>query len=268
MAEAHNLRRRRLRFLRRRRQRKVDAAMTVVEHLSELRTRLIVSLGAFAAISVAAFFFYEPLLELLTRPLCSLPRARLGPQGCRLVFTQPLEAFFFRLKMTALAGVAVSSPVWLYEVYAFVLPALTPKEKRYASPFLACSIALFAAGTAVAYLTLSRGLGFLIGLGGEGLVPLLAAEAYLNFVGLMLLGFGVTFELPLLLIFLGLAGAVSVDSLRRQRKAAFVGIFVIAAVVTPSQDPYTMSVLALPLYGLYEVTIVVLARLLRRRTAS
>jgi sec-independent protein translocase protein TatC len=268
MAEAQNLRRRRLGFRRRRRRRQVQTAMTVVEHLSELRTRLIVSLVAFVAISAAAFAFYDPMLDLLTRPLCSLPRRLLGPQGCNLVFTRPLEAFLFRLKITALAGVALSSPVWFYEIYAFILPALTPKEKRYATPFLLGSVVLFAAGTTFAYLSLSRGLGFLIGIGGENLVPLLGAEEYLNFVGLMLLGFSVAFQLPLLLVFLGLAEVVSVETLRRQRKAAFVGIFLLSAIVTPSQDPYTMSILALPLYGFYEITILVVARLLRRRAQA
>jgi sec-independent protein translocase protein TatC len=268
MAEAQNLRRRRLAFRRRKRRRDAHAAMTVIEHLSELRARLIVSLVAFVLISALAFLFYDPMLGFLTRPLCSLPARLLGPQGCNLVFTKPLEAFLFRLKMTALAGVAVSSPVWLYEIYAFVVPALTPKEKRYATPFLLSSVMLFAVGTAFAYLTLARGLGFLIGIGGENLVPLLGAEEYLNFIGLMLLGFGVAFELPLVIIFLGLAEVVSVETLRRQRKAAFVGIFLLSAIVTPSQDPYTMSVMALPLYGFYEITIVVVARLLRRRAQA
>jgi sec-independent protein translocase protein TatC len=267
MSEA-NLRRRRLAFLRRRKERRAQAAMTVVEHLSELRTRLIVSLAVFAVISIAAFFVYNPMLKLLTAPLCALPRDMLGPQGCRLAVFSVVESFLFRLKLTALAGVTLSSPIWLYEIYAFVLPALTPKEKRYSTPFLLSSISLLAVGCLFAYLTLPTGLRFLIGLGGSQLTPLLGADKYLNFIGLMFLGFGVTFELPLVLIFLGLAGAVTVAQLRRQRKVAFVAIFVIAAVVTPSQDPYTMTVLALPLYVLYEVTIVVLTRVDRRRKAS
>jgi sec-independent protein translocase protein TatC len=269
MDEAQKLRRRRLGFLRKRRSREAQAAMTVVEHLSELRTRLIVSLVVFAGFSVAAFLFYDPLLRFLTRPLCSLPPHLLDRQeGCDLVFFRALGAFLFRLKLTALAGIALSSPVWLYELYAFILPALTPKERRYATPFLLCSVALFALGLTVAYLMLPRGLEFLIGLGGERLTPLLGAEEYLNFVGLMLLGFGVSFELPLLIVFLGLAEVVTVEQLRHQRKAALVGVFVLAAVVTPSQDPYTMSVMAVPLYALYEATILVLGRLLGRRAAA
>jgi sec-independent protein translocase protein TatC len=239
--------------------------MTVVEHLSELRTRLIVSLVAFMVISIGAFFFYEPMLELLLRPFCALPQELQGPQGCRLVIRQPLGGFLFRLKLTALAGIALSSPVWLYQVYAFILPALTPKEKRYSTPFLLSSVVLFALGAGFAYMSLSRGLRFLIALGGSEVVPLLGADEYLNFIGLMLLGFGVSFELPLVLIFLGLADIVTVDQLRHQRRTAIVVIAILAAVVTPSQDPYTMLVLAVPLYLLYEVTVVVLSRLTRRR---
>jgi sec-independent protein translocase protein TatC len=239
--------------------------MTVVEHLSELRTRLIVALAVFVVISLGAFFFYPPMLEFLTRPLCSLPSSMLGDNGCRLFVFTPLEAFLFRLKMTALAGITLSSPIWLYEIYAFILPALTAREKRYSTPFLLSSMGLLLLGCAFAYLTLPTGLRFLLGLGGPRLQPLLSADRYLTFIGLMFLGFAATFELPLVLLFLGLAGAVNVQQLRRQRKVAFVSIFVIAAVVTPSQDPYTMSVLALPLYALYELTVVILARVERRR---
>lgn len=239
--------------------------MSVVEHLRELRGRLVVSLLAFVVISAIAFAFYPPMLRFLLRPLCSVPQDLLGPQGCRLVITRPLGGFLFRLKMTALAGISLSSPLWLYQLYAFILPALTPKEKRYSIPFLLSSLTLFLIGSAFAYLTLSTGIRFLIGIGGEQIVPLLGAEEYLGFVGLMLLGFGIMFQLPLVLIFLGLAGAVSVEQLRKQRRTAVVVIFVLAAVVTPSQDPYTMSVLAGPLYLMYEVTILILARIARAK---
>jgi sec-independent protein translocase protein TatC len=242
--------------------------MTVVEHLSELRSRIMVSLISFVAVSTAAFFFYEPLLRLLTEPLCEVPRRLLGPAGCQLNVLGLTEGFQFRLKLTALAGIALTSPVWIYEIYAFIVPALTPKEKRYSIPFVLSSVTLFAIGSVFAYLTLPKGVEFLIRLGGEGLNPFFTAEKYLNFVGLVLLAFGVTFQLPLVLIFLGLVGAISVEQLRRNRKVALVAIFALAAIVTPSQDPYTMSILAIPLYGLYEVTILVLGRVLKGRASN
>lgn len=260
-----NLRRRRLRFLKRRRSKNRVAAMSVIEHLRELRRRLIFSLAAFVVISLAAFFFFEPILDLLLEPLCSLDPELLGPQGCRLSGFGPAEPFVVRLKVTAMVGVVCSAPVWLYQIWAFVTPGLTPQEKKYALPFIASSIVLFSIGVVFAYLTLTPGLRFLIGL-GEGLItPFFRADTYLNFVGLMFLGFGMAFELPLLLFFLGLAGVVTVQQLRKQRRAAFVAIVAIAAVVTPSQDPYTMLLMALPLYLLYELTIVLLKVVLRRK---
>ncbi|HVF53291.1 MAG TPA: twin-arginine translocase subunit TatC [Actinomycetota bacterium] len=239
--------------------------MTVIEHLAELRTRLIISAAAFLGISVIAFFLFTPMLDILRQPLCDIDPERLGPQGCDLFYTGATGGLSVRLKMTALAGLIFSSPVWLYQVYAFVAPGLTSKERRYAVPFVLTSIVLFLTGLTFAYLTLPAGLNFLIKIAGPDLVPLFRAEEYFSFVGLIFLGFGMVFELPLLLFFLGLVGAVSVEQLRKGRRIAIVTIVALAAVVTPSQDPYTMLAMAVPLYGLYELTIVLLALVNRRR---
>ena len=252
----------------RRRRKNRAATMTVVEHLGELRTRLILSLAVFFLLSAGAFFFYNPILEFFRRPLCEMPPELLGPQGCDLVFIRVIGGFLFRLKVTALVGLMLAAPVWLYQIFAFVTPGLTAREKRYAIPFILSSVTLFVIGAALAYLSMPTGLRILVEIAGEGLVPLLGAEEYLSFVGLMLLGFGLMFEVPLILLFLGLAGVLTVAQLRRQRKAAFVIIVALAAIVTPSQDPYTMLVLALPIYGLYELTILVLALVARRRAKA
>jgi sec-independent protein translocase protein TatC len=267
MADAGRLRRRLRIFRRRRQKRAAETAMSVVEHLGELRTRLMVSALAFVGISVAVFIIYEPILEIFRRPLCSVPRENLGPQGCDLIYTTLIGGFQFRLKLTAMVGIALSSPVWLYQVWAFVVPALTLKEKRYATPFIGTSIFLFLAGGTLAYLVLPTGLRLLIRIGGENLVLFPSAEEYLNFIGLMLLGFGLMFELPLVLFFLGLIGVVSTEQLKRQRRVAIVTIAALAALVTPSQDPYTMLVMAIPLYLMYEVTIFVLGSVIKRRKA-
>jgi sec-independent protein translocase protein TatC len=267
MGGASDLVRRRRIFRRRRKRKAAGATMSVMEHLGELRTRLIIAAVAFVAISLVAFFFYEPILEFFRRPLCSVDPDLLGPQGCNLNYFKLLGAFNFRLKMTALVGIALSSPIWLYQVWAFVTPALTSKERRYALPFLITSIVLFLGGAATAYLVLPTGVRFLVAIGGDDLQPLLGAEEYLNFVGLMLLGFGLMFELPMVLFFLGLAGVLSIEQLRASRRVAIVVIVALAAVVTPSQDPYTMLILSIPMYGFYELTILALALVLRRRRA-
>lgn len=266
MGQADNLRRRRLSFIRRRRRKNKAAAMTVIEHLDELRSRLIKSLVAFLTISVVAFIFFKPISNLLLEPLCDLDPGKLGPQGCRLIAVGPLEPFLVRLKVTAMVAFVGSAPIWLYQVWAFVTPGLTLREKRYAGPFIATSLFLFSLGTLFAYLTLPAALNLLIGLGGGNVVPFFRANDYLNFVGLVLLAFGLSFLLPLVLFFLGLAGVVSRDALRRHRRHAIVAIALIAAIITPSQDPYTMLAMAVPLYLFYEVVILLL-RIVERRKA-
>jgi sec-independent protein translocase protein TatC len=239
--------------------------MSVMEHLTELRQRFLWSGLVFALVSVVIFVLYEPLLEFVRKPLCELPQEILGPQGCDLIFTKPTAGFTFRLKVTAMFGIAFSSPFWIYQIYAFVLPALHPKERRYVVPFIASSTILFLAGATMAYLVLPTGLRVLFKIGGEGLVPLLGAEEYLDFVGLMLLGFGVLFQLPLILFFLGLAGAVKVQQLRRQRRLALIIIVALSAVVTPTQDPFTLLAVSVPLYAMYEATILLLKLALGRK---
>jgi sec-independent protein translocase protein TatC len=239
--------------------------MTMMQHLGELRTRLILSAVAFVIVSVITFFFFQPIATFLLRPLCSLPKKQLGPQGCKLIATGVLEPFLVRLKVTAMVAIVITSPVWLYQVWAFISPGLRSNEKRLAGPFVGSSLALFAFGAVFAYLTLPFGLKFLLGLGGGDIIPFLKADAYLNFVLLLIIAFGITFELPLLLMFLALAGVVSLEQLVHHRKTALVGAFVIGAIVTPTQDPYTMSAMAIPLYLLYEVVVLVLRIRERRR---
>ena len=249
----------------RRRKSSASPATNLMGHLRELRKRLTYSFLAFLLISIVAFFFYEPILELIRRPLCSLDSRFLGPQGCDLIFTKVGGGFAFRLKVTTLAGIFLASPVWLYQAWAFINPGLTSKEKKYAIPFVLTSVILFLAGGLVAYLTLPTGLRLLLTIGGDGLLAFLEADRYLSFVGLMTLGFGVMFELPIFLFFLGLVGILSVEQLKSNRKIALVVIAALAAVVTPSQDPYTLLALAVPLYIMYELAILALWFVERRR---
>jgi sec-independent protein translocase protein TatC len=262
---AQDLRRRRGRWLRLRRRKPKTTTMTVMEHLGELRTRLIVSAIAFTVTAVAVFVVYEPILEALRRPLCSLDRELLGTLGCKLQTFKPTEGLLIRLKIASMGGMILASPIWLYQIWAFVTPGLTMKEKRYAAPFIFSAVFLFLAGTAFAYYMLPNALRFLVTIAGTSIDVNFRAEEYLNFVGLILIAFGVTFQLPLLLFFLGMANVVTVEQLRRHRRYAIVAIALIGALVTPTQDPFTMMALSLPLYALYELVILLLAAFKKRR---
>ncbi len=238
--------------------------MTVMEHLRELRSRLIVSALAFVVAAVVIFVLYDQVQEFLRRPLCSLPDT-LVPRNCRLLTFGATEGLSVRLKVAAAGGFIFASPVWLYELWAFITPGLTMKEKRYAGPFIFSALFLFSAGMAFAYFMLPNALRFLIQISGEGVDVNFRAQDYVNFVGLVLIAFGVTFQLPLLLFFLGLANVITVEQLRRYRRYAIVGIAVLGAVVTPTQDPFTMLALSAPLYALYELVIVLLSVVKKRR---
>ncbi len=188
--------------------------------------------------------------------------------GCNLYAFGPLEQFSIRLKVSSIAGVVLSAPLWLYQLGAFITPALHRKERRYAAGFLGAGTVLFGAGCATAYLTLDKGLDFLLNVGGDGVVTLTSLKAYLNFVSLTLLAFGVAFLFPVVLVFLNIAGVLPSSRMRAWRRGMIVGIAVVAAVLTPSTDPYTFCFMAVPLYLLYEVCIVlgrVRERAARRR---
>ncbi|HYN35783.1 MAG TPA: twin-arginine translocase subunit TatC, partial [Actinomycetota bacterium] len=241
-------------FARRRAKKLGKTTMSVVGHLTELRSRLVKAALAFVLISIVVFIFYGPISDFILQPLCDneqiAERVEITEGECGLYSLKPTGGFNFRLKLTALVGIGLSSPIWLYQIYAFIVPALTKKERNYALPFLLSAVVLFLVGASLAYLTLPTGLNVLFELGGDAIQPLIGAEEYLDFIGFLFLGFGIMFEMPLLLVFLGMAGVITTQQLRKQRRLAIVLIFVLAAVVTPSQDPYTMSALAIPLYAL------------------
>ena len=262
---AEDLRQRRGRWIRFRRRRQKATTMTVMEHLGELRTRLIVSALAFTVTAIGVFIFFSPILEALRQPLCQLPDDLLGELGCRLQTFKPTEGLVVRLKIASMGGLILASPIWLYQIWAFVTPGLTMKEKRYAGPFVFSAVFLFLLGSAFAYYMLPNALRFLVQIAGTGIDVNFRAEEYLNFVGLILIAFGVTFQLPLLLFFLGLANVITVAQLRRYRRHAIVVIALIGALVTPTQDPFTMMALSVPLYLLYEVVILLLATIKRRK---
>jgi sec-independent protein translocase protein TatC len=243
--------------------------MTVVEHLDELRTRLMVTIGAIVVASIGAWFLYGPVTHLVENPFCAFmhAHARLAADPsdpCKLAFTSPVEPFLIKVKVTAFLGIAIALPVLLYELWMFITPGLEEREKKYAMPFILSSLVLFALGGWFALVTLPKGLNFLLGFAGTTRVLLiLTYPKYLGFTMLLILAFGASFEFPLVLISLELVGVLSSRKLRDVRRYAILGIAVFAAVITPSQDWFTMSAMMLPLIIFYELSILI-GRLLKK----
>jgi sec-independent protein translocase protein TatC len=236
--------------------------MTVVEHLEELRYRLIVSSLAFFVGTVIAWIFYDQVLDILTFPLDEANKIA-GIEVDTLTVRGVTTAFLVKIKVSIFGGFVLALPVILLQVWRFITPGLEPKEKRYAIPFVAGSLALFALGTVFAYLVLPQALGFLLGFAGD-LEQIIFIDEYVSFVAFMVLAFGITFEFPILLLFLGAAGIVSSSWLRRYRRHAVVFVFIVAAVATPSQDPYTMGLMAIPLYLMFEGAILIIRFVMKK----
>jgi sec-independent protein translocase protein TatC len=167
------------------------------------------------------------------------------------------DQFKVRLRVSFIGGVLLSAPVWLYQLGAFITPALHRKEKRYAGGFLAVSLLLFAIGTVFAYLTISQGLDFLLRIGGEDIDLVTGVQSYLDFVVLCLVAFGVAFQFPVLVTFLNMLGMFPVAKMRAWRRGMYVAIFAAAAVITPSQDPFTFVIMAIPICLMYEGCILI-----------
>jgi len=235
--------------------------MPVLEHLAELRRRIVVSLVAVALGAVVGFIAYNRILAFLIEPYCQLDNRPPGP--CTLFITDPLEGFATRIKVATYGGLALASPVVLFQLWRFVTPGLNRREKRYAVPFVLSSIGLFGFGVVLAKVTFPQALDFLVGVGGEDLQAIFSPAKYLRLILLMIVAFGVAFQFPVLLVFLQLAGAVTSRRLARWRRGAIVAIVAVAAVITPSQDPYSLLAMAGPMYLFYEGSIVV-GRLLKK----
>src|SRR3954468_5229061 len=250
-----------------------DVRMSLGEHLAELRRRLIISVLAVIVGTIVAFVFHHAILHILTRPYCNLPASyRFQPGRCALVVTGVLDAFTVTLKLSLYVGLVLSSPVWLWQIWKFVTPGLHQNERRYAVTFVATSVALFGAGCVVAYFTLANGLHFLLSVATGGLTSLLTFDSYLSYVIAIVLVFAVSFEFPLLVIMLNLVNVLSYARLRRWTRAVIFGIFAFAAVATPTQDPFTMLALAVPIallyFGAYGVAVVHDRRAARRADRS
>jgi len=236
--------------------------LTIVGHLSELRSRLIKSILAVAIGATAVFFFTGPIFEFLSEPYCNIRPAN----DCVFLATGPLDQFSVQLSLAGYGGLILALPVILYQIGRFVLPGLYPHEKKVMLPFFVISIVLLFMGMAVAYLFLPRALEVLGQFaGGERFESFFNANEYLGFFTKMLLAFGLAFELPLILVFLQLVGVVQTATLRQNRRVAAVVVVILGAIITPTGDPFTLLVLSAPMYIFFEISLIVGGRMTKNR---
>jgi len=226
-------------------------AMTLVDHLSELRRRIAISIAAVGIGAVIGFLLAEPIIKLLLTPL---------PDG-EVVFLTVGGGFFVFLRVAIVVGILLALPVILYQLWAFVAPGLLPEERHAALPWIPMTVVFFLLGTTVAWITLPYAVDFLLGFEIEGsLTALPSAEAYFSFVTIMFLLFGLVMQFPIVLIFLDRLGILNVDQLRAQRRYVLLGVVIFAVVATPGGDPISPLVLSATMYMLYEFTIFMMQR--------
>jgi len=229
-----------------------DEKLPFTSHLEELRKRIIICIIAVVLGFLGSYFFAEQIFSFLVKPL----QEELPPDSL-LIFTALPEAFFAYLKLSLFAGIFLASPVILWEVWCFVAPGLYDHEKRYVYPFVSFSTLFFVAGVLFCYLVVFPiSFKFLIGYGSEAIKPLPSIKEYLSFSCKMLLAFGIIFELPLFVLFLAKIGIVDDKMLRSKRKFAILGVFIVAAILTPP-DVFSQVLMAFPLIVLYEISILV-----------
>ncbi|MFK7916852.1 MAG: twin-arginine translocase subunit TatC [Ilumatobacter sp.] len=237
-----------------------DDQMTLTEHLAELRTRIIRSLLAVTIGGIVIFAFYNEVLQFLAQPyidLCNRESESFCPDGPTLNAFSPTEGISVRIRVSMYGGIIAALPVILWQVWRFVVPALESKEKKYAIPFVLSSVILFSAGAALAYFSVDAALDFLIRFSGDGVNEVFGVDRYINLVSLMIFAFGVGFLLPVLLVFLQLVGVVTPRQLLAGWRYAIVGIFILAALITPSGDPVTLMTLSGPMILLYFVAVLI-----------
>lgn len=253
-----------LKLKRSRRAKNPTGEMSLVEHLQELRRRVMISLAAVFVGTIIGFIWYQtsppgvmPLGEIIRGPYCNLPdelRADFSGDGqCRLLAISPFEMFMLRLKVGALAGLVLASPVWLTQIWNFITPGLHKNERRYTFSFVAVAVFLFVAGAVLAYFVLDQGLLVLMSIGTEYQVAALTGGEYYNFLLALIIIFGVSFEVPLILIMLNLVGILRYEHVKDKRRMIIVLIFCFAAVMTPGQDPFSMLALGISICLLVEM---------------
>ena len=232
--------------------------MTLIEHLEELRRRMIKSLIAVAVCSILGFIFWDRILQFLLLPLPAaanrLPNAHIG----QLVAHDIGEPFMVALKLGIAVGIMIASPVLLYQTWAFIAPALTRRERKYALPFTLLGVGLFAAGLTVGFLVLRYPIDWLVSFGNDRFILLTDANSYFSFVAYFLLAFAIVFELPLVLTFMSVVGIVNSQVLRQKRLVILFCLWFLSCFITPGADPYSPIIIAASFTILFELTILLM----------
>lgn len=251
----------------RRRTRDPEGRMSLAEHLREFRRRLFIAAVAVLVAAIVAGFFYEDVFAFLAAPFEDYKRA--NPKlDISLNFGEATAPLSNLLSLSIFVGVIGASPVWLYQLFAFILPGLTRRERRISLGFLGATVPLFLAGCTLAYLVLPKSLAILYGFSPEGTSNIQQVSMYFSFVTRFILVFGLGFLFPIVLVMLNVVGAMSARRLLSGWRVAIVLIFIFAAIATPTADPFTMFVFAAPLTALYFGAWAVCRILDRRREAS
>jgi sec-independent protein translocase protein TatC len=250
-----------------------EARMSLMDHLRELRNRVIKIAIAITVGSVVGWIIYSPVWNFISAPYCRLPQPKgfgtlLLHQSCQLYVNGLFDSLFLKLQISIATGVIVSSPIWLYQLWAFIAPGLYRRERRWAYYFAGAAVPLFAIGATIAYFAMTKGLRFLLGLVPAHTTALITINTYLGYAEAMLLIFGLAFELPLVFVLLNLAGVLTHERFRRWRRMIIFLVFAFAAVFTPSPDPISMLLLAVPCVVLVEAAEIFAWANDRRRARS
>ena len=231
-------------------------------HLDELRDRLVKSLITIMVLFVISMAFSSKILNFLKTPLV----AALPDGKDALHFTGPMDVFMVNIKVAFLMSVIFGAPAWLYQFWKFLEPALYPKERKYVLPFIAATIVCFLSGVAFSfYFMIPMALSYLLGIGLEVASPIITITDYMSLITVMILGFGLVFETPVILVLLAMLDIVSAEALAAQRRITFVIILIVAAIITPP-DPISMLGMAIPCYLMYELSIIIIRVIKRKRT--
>jgi sec-independent protein translocase protein TatC len=235
-----------------------EARMTLYEHIDELRKRLLICVAAIVVTAVAGWFLYSPVVRFMSTAYVHFCHKHPGRTvSCNLLARTPTEGFLTRLQLTFYFAIALAAPVWLWEVWRFITPGLKKSEKRYAVPFLASALTLFAMGVSVAVLVWPKALDWLISVGGSNVSTAYSISSYVNLYTLICLVFGTVFLYPIIVVFLMISGVVPSRKWRKWRRPAIVIICAVSAIVTPSNDPFTFAGLAVPMLIFYEISIII-----------